>query len=206
MQKDNGGKFIKLAMRQALLRKIDQPRILETNGGKGELGKTLYLDYPGAVFEKDKNKTPYLVEQRPHWAVYECDCVKAMQEGVGFHHRPNFIDLDPYGNPWPIMKVISSNADKLDNIIGVVVNDGLRKFASLGCAWKSEDLKDYVQRYGNAWINKNWEIMIRDKLEKLWAIAGYEIQEWTIRPSGFNGLMTQYAAVLKRKSPSPDGL
>lgn len=198
MKKDNAGKLVKMGMRQRLLQKIEKPRILETHGGKGELGKALYLGYPGAVFEKDPAKTAYLLEQRPHWAIYEGDCIKAIEAGIGFHHNPNFIDCDPYGSPWPVLRAVFQNGDKLPKKVGVAVNDGLKKFALLGGAWKSEDLAPYARTYGNNWVTNNWQTLVRDLFEKTVGAAGFEVEEWAIMQSGQHGSMTQYAAVIKK--------
>lgn len=205
MKKDNAGKFIKLAMREKLLTKIDSPRILETHGGKGELGKALYLSFPGVVFEKNEAKTGYLVEQRPHWSVYEGDCIKAIEAGIGFHHKPNFIDCDPYGTPWPILRAVFANGDKLPDRVGVVVNDGLRRFAMLGCAWKNEDLAPYVKKVGNQGIHKQWFAIVRELFDSVVARAGFVVKEWAIKSAGAGGQMTHYAAVIERaKAPKPE--
>jgi hypothetical protein len=199
LKKDNGSKFIKQAMRSKLLEKIDSPRILEAYGGKGELGKALYLQYPGVVFERDSLKTQYLAEQRPNWAVYEGDCVKAMAAGIGFHFRPNFLDFDPYGSPWPAIRAAFAQGDKLDARVGVVVNDGLRRFAMLGRAWKSVDLAEYAKKLGNQGVHKQWVSVVRDIFDRVVWEAGFSVREWAIRSAGVGGQMTHYAAIIERK-------
>lgn len=198
MRKDNAGKLVKLGMRQRLLEKVESPRILETHGGKGGLGKSLYLSYPGVVFEKNPAKTPYLLEQRPHWAVYEGDCVKALEAGIGFHHKPNFIDCDPYGSPWPVLRAIFKNGDKLPALVGVAVNDGLREKAIIGGSWNCKDLAPYARKYGNANVNKLWFEIVRELFEETISVAGYALEEWMIMKSGHHGMMTQYAAIIKK--------
>jgi len=203
LRKDNAGKWIKLAIREKLLAKIDGPRVLEAYGGKGELGKALYLLYPGAVFEKNEAKTSYLSEQRPMWAVYEGDCVKAMEAGIGFHHKPNFIDIDPYGTPWPALRAVFANADVLPDRLGVVVNDGLRRFAMLGCAWKCEDLAEHVKRLGNSGVHKHWLAVVRELFDEVAGRAGFVVREWAIKSAGHGDQMTHYAAIVEReKAPS----
>lgn len=185
-------------MREALLKKIEGPRILETHGGKGELGRALYLRYPGVVFEKDPEKTPYLVESRPHWSVYEADCVAAMRAGVGFHHEPNFIDCDPYGSPWETLRAVFVNAPRLPRRLGLVVTDGLGRDAMFGRAWASAELAPYARRLGNAGVRDRWEDVVRDKLYSVVEDAGYAVTEWLIRRGGYGGQMTHYAAVLEK--------
>lgn len=198
MKKDNAGKNTKYAIREMLLAKFPEPRILEAYGGKGELGKTLYASFTGVVFEKDEKKTPHLVEQRPHWAVYEGDCVKAIAAGIGFHHAPNFFDVDPYGSPWPAIRAIFSNADILPDVIGIVVNDGLRRAAMLGRSWKVEELAPYAQRLGNQGVHEQWPNVVRDIFDGVALQDGFEIKEWAIKSSGYGGQMTHYAAVVER--------
>lgn len=196
MKKDNAGKLVKIGFRQRVLSKIANPKILETHGGKGAIGKALYLQYQGVVFEKNPEKTKYLLEQRPHWAIYEGDCIPALTAGIGFHITPNFIDCDPYGSPWPILKAIFSHGDQLADTVGIAVNDGLRRKVQLGGSWSCEILKPYVLSHGNAWINKNWEIVVRDLFEK--TVVGFEVCEWLIMSSGHGGAMTQYGAIIKK--------
>jgi len=199
LKKDNGSKFIKQAMRAKLLAKIDSPRILEAYGGKGELGKALYLQYPGVVFEQDGGKAQYLAEQRPSWAVYDGDCVKAMAAGIGFHLRPNFLDFDPYGSPWPAIRAAFTQKNNLDDFVGVVVNDGLRRFAMLGRAWKSIDLAEYAKKLGNQGVHKQWFAVVRDIFNCVVGDAGFSVREWAIKSAGAGGQMTHYAAIIERK-------
>lgn len=191
-----------MAMRQSLLNQMNEdPRILETHGGKGALGKALYRGFRGVVFEKDPKKVPYLLEQRPEWAVYECDCIKALNAGIGLHLKPNFIDCDPYGSPWPVLKAIFKHGDKLADTVGVVVNDGLRRNAMLGCAWKDSVLSEYVKRFGNNGVNENWFAIVRELFDRVVFSGGFSVREFAIKSSGAGGQMTHYAAIIDRCSP-----
>ena len=73
-QVDNGTYQEKLMLRQTALRALGgaTPVVMETHGGVGDLGATLYKDVvDGVVFEKESDRTLVLAHQRPSWAVYE---------------------------------------------------------------------------------------------------------------------------------------
>ena len=104
-KRDNSTFPQKVALRQEALRLLyASPVIMETHGGVGKLFDAVYAHVErGIVFEKDADKTAVLGKQRPSWAVYEADCVTALQEGVGGHLAVNFLDIDPYGECWPVV-------------------------------------------------------------------------------------------------------
>ena len=74
--KDNKTFVEKSHLRRLMLKKVENPVILETHGGRGDLFRRCYAGVEtGIVFEKDALKAEVLVRQRPNWAVYESDCV-----------------------------------------------------------------------------------------------------------------------------------
>ena len=81
----------------------------------------------GIVFEKNEAKAGLLGRQRPTWAVYEADSEYAISQGVGADLPVNFLDLDPYGQPWGTLEAFFSSDREFPDSIAVVVNDGLRQ-------------------------------------------------------------------------------
>src|SRR5690606_31820124 len=101
-KKNNSTYYQKTRLRERTLQSlaeagIDAPVVMETHGGTGQLYRACYRTFPqGVVFEQKGEKAAKLALQRPTWAVYQCDCVNALSEGVGGHLAVNLLDIDPY--------------------------------------------------------------------------------------------------------------
>jgi hypothetical protein len=130
---DNITLSAKVMLRQTALRLLgDDPVIVETHGGRGDIWSAVYRDFPtGAVFEKDPGKADILAMQRPTWAVYEADVEIALAAGAARHLTVDLLDVDPYGAAWPALKAFFGSTRPLAPRMVVVVNDGLR-FAACG--------------------------------------------------------------------------
>ena len=105
---DNSSFSQKVMLRQTAVRMAgEKPLIMETHGGMGDLWSAVYRDVEeGVVFEKESEKADYLARQRPSWAVYHADCVKALAAGAGAHMEVNLLDLDPYGGCWETLHLM----------------------------------------------------------------------------------------------------
>ena len=199
MQKDNGGLLHKLKIRRLLLSEIADPVIVETNGGSGTIFLKIYSEYEsGTVFEKNIDKAAILVKQRPTWAVYCADCVKSISAGVGFHNQANFFDVDPYGDPWPIIEAVFYNKKNLPDRWGMAVNDGLKRFFMLGRGWSSNAFTEWVEKIGNDNMARQYTKIVREKFDSIADKAGFQVRKWVVHSSGHGGGMTHYAAVLER--------
>src|SRR5260370_10243003 len=128
-QKDNSTLLRKVALRLSALDELGvAPIIMETHGGFGQIFERCYAGFKsGIVFETDSRKTAVLGLQRPTWSVYESDCVAAIAEGAGAHLLVNFLDLDPYGEPWPVLDAFFSSNRPWPARLVVVANHGLRQ-------------------------------------------------------------------------------
>ena len=122
-QKDNTTFPFKLSLRKQALRELDAPVVMETHGGWGKLSANCYASFPGVVFEQLPEKAAFLARQRPNWAVYEADCVRAIREGAGNHLDVNFLDLDPYGEPWPVLDAFLESDRRLPARLVIVWSD-----------------------------------------------------------------------------------
>lgn len=198
-KKDNSTYKLKVSLRQRLLKRIDAPIILETFGGYGKLYDALYYPYPaGCVMEKDAEKIDRLAEQRPTWAVYECDSIAAIAGGVGAHLLVNYLDVDAYGEPWPVIDAWFSSSRPRSMEMAIVVTDGLRQPLSMGKDWKVSSMADMVERYGNRNLHANYLEICRELLAEKAAQAGYKITAWAGYYCGHSQQMTHYGAILKR--------
>jgi hypothetical protein len=197
VQKDNSTGRQKTLLRLNLLKEIANPVVMETHGGAGHLFMKCYRDVQrGVVFEVKPDKTAILARQRPTWSVYECDCVPALRAGVGSHLPVNFFDLDPYGEPWPVLDAILQSERPWPERIGVVVNDGLRQKLRIS-AWDVGSMQAMVGKYGNKLADVYLEVC-RELLDEKAAQRGYRITRWAGYYCGHADAMTHYAAVLEK--------
>jgi hypothetical protein len=189
-------------MREILLKEIENPIVMETHAGFGKLYERLYSHVEqGVAFEKDENKCAVLAIQRPTWSVYNNDSQQMLGAGVGLHIPVNFFDVDPYGDPWPTVDAILTNADRLQDKFGLAVNDGLRRFIMLGRGWKCS-VAEYIVRHGSQAAQKYPDICREIMIDKF-GRAGVTLSKWAVHSSGHGGQMTNYVAVAERKK-SPD--
>lgn len=188
-------------LRSQALREIEHPVILETHGGWGKLFAQCYSTVPaGVVFEKDDAKVARLAEQRPTWAVYQADCEAALAGGVGSHLPVNFVDLDPYGEPWPVLDAFFAGCRPSVPRLVLVVNDGLRQKLKMNAGWNVRSLAGIVERVGNAAIYRDYLAICRDLVKAKAAKAGYRLSRWTGYHCGTMQMMTHYAAMLERQA------
>lgn len=186
-------------MRLSTLLQIDRPVILETHGGFGKLYAACYTAArTGVVLEKDPGKAAALARQRPHWAVYEADCEQAIPLGAGAHLEVNFVDLDPYGDPWPVMEAFFRSERPRADRLALVVNDGLRQACKMNHGWAVNSLAAAVAHFGNCALYPSYLEVARWLVMDKAAIAGYRLKSWTGYYCGHNGQMTHYAALLER--------
>jgi hypothetical protein len=204
MQFDNKTKQQKISLRRRMLREVEHPVVMETHGGAGVLWRECYSHIAdGVVFEKDPSKTKRLAQQRPDWAVYEGECENALLHGVGAHLPINFLDLDPYGEPWTAMDAFFESERPRPERMIVVVNDGLRQKIQYGGAWSTGSMEAMVQTYGNDLYDVYLEVCLELVKEKA-AKAGYALDRFTGYYCGYNGQMTHYGAVLTRGPTAHD--
>ena len=179
---------------------------METHGGAGRLYLRCYSGLrPGVVFESDEAKTGFLVKQRPAWAVYQCKAERAIASGVGFHVKPSFFDLDPYGQPWPCIDAILKN--ELPDRIAFAVHDGLRMGVCVGRGWSVESLGEAVQQFGNDGLFKRYLEICRWMMQRKLRAIGFELQNFSGYYCGAGKRMTHWAAIAQRvpvESSFPD--
>ncbi len=199
LQKDNSTAKEKIALRRKALREVAQPVVLETHGGAGKLYRALYAHITsGVVFEKDDRKVRLLAGQRPTWAVYKADCIAALADGAADWLPATLIDIDPYGDPWPVIHAFFTSERERPKKIAVVVNDGLRQKVKMNGAWSTRSLYHAVERFGNnmhdQYLNVCAWLMQTEATQ-----AGYAVSRFEGYYCGHAKQMTHYLAVLDKR-------
>lgn len=197
-QKDNSTLRYKVALRKNALSFVSTPIVMETHGGNGVLYTRCYGDCNlGIVFERDEKKASILAMQRPTWAVYECDCVNALSEGVGGHLPCNFIDIDPYGDPWHVIDAFFTSTRTFPETLGIVVNDGLRQKLKLGSGWDVKSVQEKYQQRGRG-LYENYLEVCKELVTEKAGQRGYSLSRWHGYYCGYLEQMTHYAAILTK--------
>ncbi len=203
-KRDNSTYAQKVALRREMLKSLDAPVIMETHGGMGRLFCACYAGVQeGCVFEKKSERVAFLAYQRPTWSVYEGDCVSAVGAGAGAHLPIDVLDVDPWGDPWPVIGAFFESERPRPDEMFVVVNDGLRQGVGRGRSWDIETLQGMVERYGNNLYPVYLEVC-RELMQEKAAQAGYRLDRFNGYYCGHAQMMTHYLAVLTRDSkPNP---
>lgn len=194
-KKDNSTYAQKVAIRKSALEEIESPVVMETHGGAGRIFKQCYSHLAdGVVFEKEAKRAGLLGLQRPTWAVYEADCVSAISAGGGGHLAVNFVDVNPYGDPWPVIGAFFASERPRPERLVVVVNDGLRQAVKMNRAWWCESLQEMVSEYGNDLHDIYLEVC-QELMRRKAAQAGYDLCRFNGYHCGHAKQMTHYLAV-----------
>lgn len=198
-KKDNAGFREKIALRERALSHVGTALVpLDAYAGAGAVGATLYASAStGSAFEKDPAKCEQLVRQRPSWRVYQGDTIGLLAAGIACPGT-NYVDLDPYGDPWVAADALFYGKTDLAPRLVVAVNDGLRQKVKMGGAWSCNSLSSVVRTYGAdlyaSYLDVCRHLMEQKARERGYALAGFE---------GFYGghakQMTHYYAVLQQR-------
>jgi hypothetical protein len=198
-RKDNTTLGQKVALRRDLLAHLPEPCVLETHGGLGRVWYRCYSDLTrGAVCEKDPGKAEALACQRPSWAVYEGDASDALLNGAAAHLPINLVDIDPYGEPWPVLQAFFAHDRSWPDTLGIAVNDGLRQKLKANGGWSVGTMQAMVRRYGNGALYANYLDICRELVEHEAAQRGDTLALWAGYYAGYNDQMTHYAALFRR--------
>lgn len=199
MQLDNSTFPLKRKLRQSLLARIKNPIVMETHGGFGKLFASCYSTLTrGIAFELEEDKADFLAQQRPTWSVYRGDVVTCLRGGAGSHLEINFLDLDPWGDPWPAVDAFFGSTRKFPDTMVIVANDGLRQKLHIRDGWRSKSMQDAVGKYGNQRIFKIYKELCRELLTAKILPLGYRIDLWNSYYCGDRENNTHWAGVLKR--------
>lgn len=178
----------------------DDPFVLETHGGRGELWGRLYSGFTrGAVIEKKPDDAEFLARQRPNWQVFEGKSELVLEAGLFRWEQVDFLDCDPYGEPWKVLEAFFGyEGRKWAPRMAVAVNDGLRQNTRIKGSWKVGSLQTMVRRYGNDNIRQHYKDIAIEKLTAIAGAAGYRVEHSEAYYCGNFDDMTHYGAVLVR--------
>lgn len=194
---DNTTLDLKVRLRRSLLAHIEAPFVVEAFGGIGKLYYRCYQDIPrGVAFETQEPKAIYLARQRPHWAVYNSDCVLHLATILKIWPA-NFFDLDAYGDPWPATWAILSASHQV-NRLAIVITDGLRIKTGVRGAWITSSLEAIAKRYGNEQVHRQYKEFCAEMFAEKTQAAGFKLLYWTNYYCGAAHNMTHHAAIIER--------
>lgn len=172
---------------------------METHGGEGKLFDACYSHIDiGIVFEKDERKVEKLAKQRPHWRVYQSDCVLALADHVGGDMPIELLDIDPYGACWDCVDAFFSSKRDFAPVLAICVNDGLRQTLSLKGGWKVGQMQDMVTKYGNDVLYHQYLEICQELIGEKIAQAGYRLEQFYGYYTGFNGFMCHFLAMARK--------
>jgi hypothetical protein len=196
-KKDNSTFRLKANLRKKALEYLVDPVVMETHGGAGKLFDVCYRGLEqGIVFEKDARKVKLLALQRPTWRVYQAGCEGAIKAGVGADLSVNLLDIDPYGDPWPVIDAFFESDRERPGLLCVAVNDGLRQKARTGSSWHVGSLQNAVSRYGND-LHPVYLEVCQEMLKEKARGAGYSLTRFAGYYCGYAKQMTHYLGVLE---------
>ena len=130
--------------------------------------------------------------------MYQGKCEPGIEDGLGSHLACNFLDVDPYGEPWPTIDAFFNSERPRPQRMAIAVNDGLRQKLRLQGGWTVHSMRGAMERFGNAKCNEKYLDVCRWKLEQIVARQRYRLTHWTGYYSGANSDMTHYAAILEK--------
>ncbi|HEY9764651.1 MAG TPA: hypothetical protein V6D07_19140 [Trichocoleus sp.] len=204
-KRDNSAAAFKVELRNTAMQETLDPLILETHGGEGLMFTHCYAKAkrPGWVCEKDGNKCSELVRQRPDWHVFECES-EALLEGCPTAFKGvNFVDIDPWGNPWEHMQALFVPERRLADRLQLVVHDGCRRFLAISKGggrdqrWRQGFFLMLSQRYGTNLRDDYLEIC-QVSVAELAKKCGYRMAGWAGQYTGHDSHSTHYWATLLR--------
>ena len=196
-KKDNTTLSQKVRLRKCAMAEIQDPVVLETHGGKGEVWKYCYSRLPrGHSIDTDGDKVDARARSAPHWCVYQGHSLHLLRNGIVAAVGANFIDIDPYGDPWEFIGALFEA--ELPKVVAVVVNDGLRTKLKIGGGWDVESMQEEVLKYGNQAILGSYLEICHEKMGKTAAQRGYTLRRWEGWYCGHAKMMTHYSAIVSR--------
>ena len=113
----------------------------------------------------------------------------------------NLLDLDPYGESWPVIDAFLRSEREFPPRLVIVANDGLRKSLKMAGGWHSKSLTDVCAKYGNAYLYQHYLAVAQEMLSEMAAPLGYKMTRWTGYYCGHMGTMSHYCGVFDRGGP-----
>jgi hypothetical protein len=205
MKRDNTTLQLKTALRRAVIARINDPAIMETHGGWGEIFNRCYANVRrGVVFEKDDQKAEWLCRPRPTWAVYESCCVRAIAAGAGAHLEINLLDVDPYGNPWPVIEAFFASERPFADEMWIVATDGNMLALRRDRGFKMASMQEQVIEFGSE-LHRHYMDVWRRIIATHGARAGYSLRKFSGYVCGYNNGMVHCCAMLRRGQAAAGG-
>lgn len=158
---------------------------------------------PGWVVEKDSGKAAQLTYQRPDWWVIEGESEKLLKACPTAFAGANFVDIDPWGNPWEHLQALLTPERRLADRLQLVVHDGSRRFLSFSKnggndqRWKQGFFLELTLKYGNN-LRDDYLDICQVTVAELARFCGYRLTGWAGEYTGKDSHSTHYWATLLR--------
>jgi hypothetical protein len=105
MAVDNGSGIAKQRLRAEECRELGQDaRVLEMFTGEGYLYRSLWHRWRGLTIDMDEAKVKAASKERPMWACYKADSLRAVRGGIAASVPFDVVDMDAYGAPWKFLR------------------------------------------------------------------------------------------------------
>lgn len=201
-KKDNSTLSDKVAIRLKALERVDAPLVVcEAFCGWGEIYDRCYRGaVTGVAVEKDLKKAEYTAIMRPSWLCVNGDSVKALSYDLRpYGCKVNFLDLDPYGSPFPVMAAVVKSG-MLDDVCEVVINDGTRQKAKLGSLAGVKHFESVVSKFG-ADLYRDYMQAAREVCAEIMSKHGFSVSSFAGYYTGHNQAMTHYSFTASKLKP-----
>lgn len=205
-KQDNSTLRQKVALRRAVLKKIQRPVVLEVYGGAGVVGDYVYREVSrGVVLERCPTQTDLLARKRPQWSVCEGDSLTLLRAGIGDHLPVNLVDIDAYGLPWDSLDAFFSGWKRWGDPLWLVVTDGSVLRAKMANGPQDECFRELRQRFGGM-VHQDYPQKAGWFLTKKAADVGYSVSGFRAVTCGYSQQMTLWSACLTpARAAGPDG-
>jgi hypothetical protein len=105
MPKDNGSGIAKQRLRAEMCRDLPaDAQILEMFSGEGYLYRSIWHRWRGVTIDLDIDKARQAAKERPRWACYRADSLRAVRGGLAAEIPFAIVDIDAYGAPWKFLR------------------------------------------------------------------------------------------------------
>jgi hypothetical protein len=105
MPRDNGSGVAKQRLRAEMCRDLpDDAQVLEMFSGEGYLYRSIWHRWRGVTIDLDIDKARQAAKERPRWACYRADSLRAVRGGLAAEIPFAVVDIDAYGAPWKFLR------------------------------------------------------------------------------------------------------
>jgi len=125
MAVDNGAGIAKQRLRAQECHGLGpDARILEMFTGEGYLYRSLWHRWRGLTIDMDEAKVRAAAKERPSWACYKADSLRAVRGGIASSVPFDVVDMDAYGAPWKFLRAWMLSERERAEVTTIFLTDG----------------------------------------------------------------------------------